>query len=218
MKISNAEIIAGFETTVPEAEKAVVNAARNVAMYSGQTGDLDVLRQYANLQFFVTQVDLDIRVSLRNLLVDTSVRITTEKYLALALIEAERGVGKLLNQLRLAAAKQHGRCAGFIDLLLFEEARRALTARLKPMRDDKAFGTDLTLIRNEVVAHFVSKDSGVENSAKWALSRAALSSDYDAILRSKIVEYAIALSLGLRDLSNGLTRATSVFMSTPHHA
>lgn len=159
-------------------------------------------------------MDLDIRVSLRNLLADTSVRITTEKYLALALIEAERGAGKLLNQLRAAANKQHGRCSGFLDLRLFQDARDSFDRHLKPMREDKAFATDLALIRNEVVAHFVSKDSGVESSAKWALSRAALSTGEDAILRSKIVEHAIALSLGLRELAQGLTLASHTWMAT----
>lgn len=188
-------------------------AAKNVETYSGVSGDLDVLRLYSNLQFFITQVDLDIRVSLRNLLADPSARITTEKYLALALIEAERGLGILLNQLRAAAGKQHGRLATFMDIPKFQAARDAIEARLKPMREDKAFNADLTLIRNEVVAHFVSKESGVESSAKWALSRAALGRDQDAILRSKIVEFAIALSLGLRELSQGMTSSTAVWMA-----
>lgn len=213
---ANAEIVAGFEASIPEAEKAVIMAARNVATYAEQRGDVDVLRIYANLQFFITQVDLDIRVSLRNLLANPSVRITTEKYLALALIEAERGVGILLNQLRAAAGRQHGRLSTFLNLEKFQAARDALETRIKPMREDKSFSSDLTLIRNEVVAHFVSKESGVENSAKWALSRAALRSDEDAILRSKIVEFSIALSIGLRELSQGMTAASAAWMAANH--
>lgn len=73
------------------------------------------------------------------------------------------------------------------------------------MRDDKRFMQDLTLIRNEVVAHFVSKDSGVENSAAWAATRDDLPKGQDAILNSKIVEYAISLSHGLRALNDGVT-------------
>ncbi|MDL5351580.1 hypothetical protein [Microbacterium sp. zg-YB36] len=208
----NSDIVAGFNASIPDAEKAVVMAAKNVATYADVKGDLDVLRLYSNVQFFITQVDLDIRVSLRNLLADPSARITAEKYLALALIEAERGVGILLNQLRAAAGKQHGRLATFVEIDKFQEARDAIEARLKPMREDKRFSADLTLIRNEVVAHFVSKESGVENSAKWALSRDALDKGEDAILRSKIVEFAIALSLGLRELSQGMTKATETWM------
>lgn len=210
---ANSEIVSGFERSIPEAEKAVIMAAKNVEMYADVNGELNILRLYSNLQFFVTQVDLDIRVSLRNLLADPAVRITTEKYLALALIEAERGIGILLNELRAAAGKQHGRLATFIDLPKFQEARKAIEARLKPMREDKAFKSDLTLIRNEVVAHFVSKESGVENSAKWALSRAALSRGEDAVLKSKIVEYSISLSIGLRELSQGMTLACAEWMA-----
>lgn len=213
MPPSNADILAGFEASIPEAEIAVVMAARNVATYSGQTGEIDVLRLYANLQFFITQVDLDIRVSLRNLLAHPSQRITTEKYLALALIEAERGVGILLNQLRAAAGKQHGRLTGFLNLDKFQAARDAIEVRLSPMRADKAFASDLTLIRNEVVAHFVSKESGVESSARWALSRDALQPGEDALLRSKIVEFSIALSIGLRELSHGMTSASSEWIT-----
>jgi hypothetical protein len=213
VSISNADVIAGFEATIPEAERAVVMAARNVATYSGQVGEIAVLRAYANLQFFITQVDLDIRVGLRNLLADPSVRITAEKYLALALIEAERGVTILMNQLRVEAAKQHGRLAAFLDIDKFQAARDALESRLEPMRADKPFGSDLTLIRNEVVAHFVSKKSGVENSASWALSRDAWPKGEHALLNSKIVEYAIALSLGLRELSQGMTAASADWMS-----
>jgi hypothetical protein len=214
MHPSNADILAGFETSIPDAEKAVVMAARNVATYSGQSGEIDVLRLYANLQFFITQVDLDIRVSLRNLLAYPSSRITTEKYLALALIEADRGVRILLNQLRAAAGKQHGRLADFLDMDEFQAARDAIELRLAPMRDDKPFASDLKLIRNEVVAHFVSKESGVENSAKWALSRHAMQQGENSILQSKIVEFSIALSIGLRELSHGMTRASSVWMAT----
>lgn len=54
---ANAEIVAGFEASIPEAEKAVIMAARNVATYAEQRGDVDVLRIYANLQFFITQVE-----------------------------------------------------------------------------------------------------------------------------------------------------------------
>lgn len=210
---TNAEIIAGFEATIPEAAAAVVMAARNVETFSGEKGDVNVLRLYSNLQFFIAQVDLDIRVSLRNLLADPSARITAEKYLALALIEAERGVGILLNQVRAAAQKQHGRFSSFLDVDKFQAARDAIEAHLKPMRDDKPFNADLTLIRNEVVAHFVSKESGVENSAKWALSRDALPAGEDAILTSKIVEYAMALSRGMRELSRGMTEASADWMS-----
>lgn len=211
---SNAEVIAGFEVTISDTEKAVVMAARNVRMYFGQKGDVAVLRVYANLQFFIAQVNLAIRVSLRSLMVDPFTRITAEKYLALALIEAERGVGILLNQLQTEANKQHGRLEGFLELKTFQAARDAIEARLKPMRGDKAFNTDLTLIRNEVVAHFVSKESGVENSAQWPLSRDALPKGESAVLNSKIIEYAIALSLGLRELSQGMTEACAEWMKT----
>lgn len=143
-------------------------------------------------------------------------RITTERYLALALIEAERGVDILLNQLRAAAGRQYGRLSTFLEIEKFQAARDALEARIKPMREDKSFSSDLTLTRNEVFAHFVSKESGVENSAKWALSRAALRSDEDAILRSKIVEFSIALSIGLRELSQGMTAASAAWMVANH--
>lgn len=127
MPPSNADILAGFEASIPEAEIAVVMAVRNVATYSGQTGEIEV--------------------------------------------------------------------------------------RLSPMRADRAFASDLTLIRNEVVAHFVSKESGVENSARWALSRDALQPGEDALLRSKIVEFSIALSIGQRELSHGMTSASSEWIT-----
>lgn len=210
---SNLDIAQGFDASIPEAEKMVVAAARNVQTLAGEVGDAAVIKAYANLQFFVTQVDLDLRVNLRNLLSDRSSRITSEKYLALALIEADKGIGILLNKLRVEGAKQRGRLEGFLDLQLFQSARDAVEARMKPMREDTGFSTELRLIRNEVVAHFVSKDSGVENSAMWALSRAALPEDQDVVANSKIVEYAVAFAVGLRELSQGLTAATRVWMT-----
>src|SRR5690606_6995640 len=84
---SNDEFIANLDATIPDAAKAVVMAAENVERFSGETGDTAVLRAFANLQFFITQVDLDIRMNLRLLLADDAARITAEKYLALALIE-----------------------------------------------------------------------------------------------------------------------------------
>lgn len=202
---TNAIIIENMNRTIPEAAQMVALAARQVERYSGIAEEYAPLAAYTNVLFFIAQVDLDTRVMLRNLISDPSARITSEKYLALALIEAGRGAGILLNKLRVAANKQHGKLEGFINIPALQAAKEAFDAELLPMRQDTGFGQDLTLIRNEVVAHFVSKDSGVENSAAWAVTRDNLPKDEDAILNSKIVEYSIALSHGLRALSGGVT-------------
>lgn len=209
---ANDEFIANLDVTIPDASKEVVMAAENVARFSRETGDTAVLRAYANLQFFITQVDLDIRMNLRLLLADESSRITAEKYLALALIEAEKGIGIMLRELAVEAGKQHGRLAGFLDLKQWGEAQAAMTSRLKAMRTDKPFYKDLTQIRNEVVAHFVSKSSGVETSAQWALSRSAVQKSGSSILNSLIVSYSVDLATGLAELSHAMTAASAEWM------
>ncbi|KQY75851.1 hypothetical protein ASD13_06320 [Microbacterium sp. Root1433D1] len=209
---SNDEFIANLDVTIPDAARTVVMAAKNVATFSAETGDTAVLRAYANLQFFITQVDLDIRMNLRLLLADESSRITAEKYLALALIEAEKGVGIMMRELAVEAGKQHGRLAGFLDPAKWGEAMSAMTSKLKEMRTDKPFYGELILIRNEVVAHFVSKSSGVENSAKWALSRSAAQKTGGSILNSLIVSYSVDLATGLAALSRGMTAASADWM------
>lgn len=202
---TNAVIVENMNRTIPEAATMVALAGRQVARYASVAEEFAPLAAYTNMLFFVAQVDLDTRVLLRNLVADPNARITSEKYLALALIEAERGAGTLFNRLRGAANMQHGKLAGFIDIPSLQVAKDAFDSKLLPMREDKGFNQELTLIRNEVVAHFVSKESGVENSAAWAVTRDSLPKGEDAILNSKIVEYSIALSHGLRALSEGIT-------------
>jgi len=201
----NAIILENMNRTITEAAQMAAMAGRQVARYLNVSAELAPLAAYTNMIFFITQVDLDTRVLLRNLIADPGARITSEKYLALALIEAERGSGILFNKLRVAAMKQHGKLADFVDVPTLQAAKDAFDLELRPMREDKGFMQDLNLIRNEVVAHFVSKDSGVANSAAWAVTRDNLPKDQDAVMNSKIVEYAIALSRGLRALSEGTT-------------
>lgn len=210
---SNDEFIANLDATIPDAAKAVVMAAENVERFSGDTGDTAVLRAFANLQFFITQVDLDIRMNLSLLVADEAARITAEKYLALALIEAEKGIGIMMRELSVEAGKQHGRLAGFLDLTQWSEAMTAMTSKLKAMRTDKPFYKDLIQIRNEVVAHFVSKSSGVETSAQWALSRSAAQNSGSAILNSLIVSYSVDLATGLARLSAAMTAASAEWMT-----
>lgn len=97
---TNAIIVENMNRTIGEASNMVALAGRQIEWFANGAEEFAPLATYTNTLFFIAQVDLDTRVLLRNLVSDPSARITSEKYLAFALIEAERGSGIIFNKLR----------------------------------------------------------------------------------------------------------------------
>lgn len=198
-----ADIVAGFDAILPEQERVLEQAARNVKL--GLERDSEIYRGFTQLQFFILTVDFDIRVMLRALLADPQNRLTAEKFLALTLEEAEESAGRMVNAVAKAMRTlPNDTGAHLFDVGKFDEAVHGFRQAMSEMRDDKEFKKTLRLIRNTVSGHIVGDEVGVQNSAIWVLTRQGIARDIDGVLRSQIVYYAIASLKALSDFAGGL--------------
>lgn len=199
------DIIAGFDTTLPQQERVLEQAAQNVKL--GLERDSEIYGGFTQLQFFILTVDFDMRVMLRALLADPQNRLTAEKFLALTLEEAEESAGRMINAVSKAMRTlPNDTGAHLFDITKFDEAVSAFKQAMSEMREDKEFNKTLRLIRNTVSGHIVGDDVGVQNSAIWVLTRHGVPRDIDGVLRSQIVYYAIATLKALSEFAHGLQR------------
>lgn len=200
------DIIAAFDAKLPEQERDLEQAAENVKL--GLESDSEVYRGFTQLQFFLLTVDFDMRVMLRALLVDPQNRLTAEKFLALTLEEADKSAGRMVNAISKAMRTlPNDTGIHLLDITKFDEAVRAFKQAMSELRGDKEFKKYLRLIRNTISGHIVGDEVGVNNSAIWVLTRKGIPRDIDGVLRSKIVQYAIATLVALTEFAQGLQRA-----------
>lgn len=204
---TNAQSVAGFDRTIPLAVEALEARARDVESVAGTGDETAVIRAYAAARFFIAQVDVDMRVLLRAMASSPAARVTTEKLLALVLREAIDGVYKVLNELQRTARGQSGRFAEFVEIEVIIDAQRSYKAAVQPIKDEGAFMTTLTQIRNEVAAHMFSDDSGIESAAAWVVSRSVLPKTDDAMFGSLIFSHSIEVLRSLHGLDLALANA-----------
>jgi hypothetical protein len=201
----DAQFIANLDALLPEQERALEEAARNVKL--GLERDSVIYRGFTQLQFFILTVDFDMRVMLRALLVSPQNRLTAEKFLALTLEESDESMGKMVQGLLRpmhSLPKDSG--AHLFDRDKVIKAYESYKTATAPMRADKDFAATLRLIRNTVSGHIVGDKVGVQNGAIWVLTRAGISRDADGVLKSQIVAYAVATLLALLRFSKNYRR------------
>lgn len=201
-------IIAGFDRVLPEQERVLEQAARNVKLALER--DSAIYIAFTELQFFVLSVDFDMRVMLRALLSDPQNRLTNEKFLALTLEEADESVGRVIKKLNSAMRTlPNDSGAHLFDLASVEAAAKKFKLAMQPMRDDKSFNDTLRLIRNTVAGHFVGDEVGVQNSVIWVLTREKVARDIDGVLKSQIVGYSISTLAALNELVGDLQKSVA---------
>jgi hypothetical protein len=200
-------IIAGLDAILPEQERALQLAARNVKL--GLERDSTIYRAFTQLQFFVLTVDFDMRVMLRALLVDPQNRLTAEKFLALTLQEADDTVGKVTNTLKAEMRKSDRATvpdsgAQFFDEAKLDVAVAEFKTAMAGFRDDVDFQRTLRMIRNTVSGHIVGDEVGVQNSAIWVLTREGVPRNTEGVMMSQIVSYAVSTGLALLNFARAL--------------
>ncbi len=181
------QITDGFDAVLPEQERALEAAARNVKL--GLERDSAIYRAFTQLQFFVLTVDFDMRVMLRALLLDPQNRLTAEKFLALTLQEADDSVGKVTNAVKAEMRKSvratpSDSGAHLIDETMFDAAVDEFKEQMAELRGDGTFQETLRLIRNTVSGHIVGDNVGVQNSAIWVLTREGVPRTAEGVMRS----------------------------------
>lgn len=202
------DIIAGFDKLLPEQERVLEQAARNVKL--ALENDSAIYIAFTELQFFVLSVDFDMRVMLRALLSDPQNRLTNEKFLALTLEEADESVGRVIKKLNTAMRTlPNDSGAPFFELAAVEAAAKKFKIATQAMRDDKPFNESLRLIRNTVAGHFVGDEVGVQNSVIWVLTRAGVTRDAEGVMKSQIVGYAISTLVALNALASDLQKSVA---------
>lgn len=164
-----------------------------------------VVQAWAAARFFITQVDVDMRVLLRAMAADPHARVTTEKLLALVLRESIDGVHKVLGNLQRTGRMQTGRFANFIDIEALTRAQTAYKTRVREITDDRPFQETLVMIRNEVAAHMFSNEVGIERAAAWVVNLAASPKTPDAMYQSLIFSRSIDVLRSLHALDEDLT-------------
>ncbi|RKE59961.1 hypothetical protein DEU36_2391 [Microbacterium sp. AG238] len=201
------EIVANLDRVLPEQERVLAQAARNAEI--GIKGNSAVYRAFTDLDFFALTVDFDLRVLLRNLLAHPQSRLTAEKFLVLALEEADESVDNMINRL-LGAIRRAGSDDPAHDAFDFEIVRVAKVEfddAMAPMRADTDFTQTLRLIRNTVSAHVVGDDVGIQNGVIWVLTRENVPRNAEGVMRSQVVYYATSTLSALNGLSRALRRA-----------
>ncbi|TFD61189.1 hypothetical protein E3T43_00925 [Cryobacterium sp. Hh7] len=196
-------LIERFNATLPEQERTLEQAARNVKL--GLERDSEIYKAFTQLHFFTLTVDFDMRVMLRALLVDPQNRLTAEKFLALTLEEAEGAVGRMIGTLiKNMRTLPDDSGAGLFDHDKINDAVREFKANMAEMRDSVEFNKTLRLIRNTVSGHIVGDDTGVQNSVIWVLTREGVARTTEGVLKSQIVYFAVSVLTALDTLSRGL--------------
>jgi hypothetical protein len=146
-------IVANLDRLLPEQERMLAQAARNAEL--GLKGNSAVYRAFTDLDFFALTVDYDLRVLLRSLLAHPQSRLTAEKFLVLALEEADESVDKMINRL-MGAIRRAGADDPAHDAFDFEvigAAKVEFGNAMASMRADTAFTQTLRLIRNRRCPH-----------------------------------------------------------------
>lgn len=207
---SNADIVAGFDHTIPLAVEALEHRARDVESVAGAGDEAAVVKAYAAARFFIVQIDVDMRVLLRAMAADPAARVTTEKLLALVLRESIEGVYRVLGDLQRTARTQAGRFANFIDIDGLTTAQNDYKTSVREIADDRPFKETLVKIRNEVAAHMFSNDVGIESAAAWAVSRSVMPKTDDAMFSSLIFSRSIQVLRALHALDEALATIRQV--------
>lgn len=203
---TNADSVAGFDSTIPLAVEALEHRARDVESVAGADDEAAIVKAYAAARFFIVQIDVDMRVLLRTMASDPAARVTTEKLLALVLRESIEGVYRILADLQRTARTQNGRFAEFIDIVGLTAAQSAYKESVRDIADDRPFKETLVKIRNEVAAHMFSDDVGIESAAAWVVSRSVMPKTGDAMFDSLIFTRSIQVLRALHALDEELGR------------
>ncbi|WP_447949187.1 hypothetical protein [Microbacterium aurum] len=201
------EIVANLDRLLPEQERVLAQAARNAEM--GLKGNSAVYRAFTDLDFFALTVDYDIRVLLRSLLAHPQSRLTAEKFLVLALEEADESVDKMINRLigAIRRAEPDDPAHDAFDFEVVRAAKVEFDNAMASMRADTDFTQTLRLIRNTVSAHIVGDEVGIQNGVIWVLTRENVARNAEGVMRSQVVFYATGALSALNGLSRALRSA-----------
>lgn len=202
---SNADSVAGFDSTIPLAVEALEYWARDVESVAGAGDEAAVVKAYAAARFFIVQIDVDMRVLLRAMAADSAARVTTEKLLALVLRESVEGVYRVLGDLQRTARTQAGRFDDFIDIEGLTAAQNAYKASVRDIAEDRSFTETLVKIRNEVAAHMFSDEVGIESAAAWVVSRSVIPKSDDAMFNSLIFSRSLQVLRAVHTLDAALS-------------
>lgn len=202
---SNADSVAGFDSTIPLAVEALEHRARDVESVAGAGDEAAIVKAYAAARFFIVQIDVDMRVLLRAMAADSAARVTTEKLLALVLRESVEGVYRVLGDLQRTARTQTGRFDDFIDIEGLTAAQNAYKASVRDIAEDRPFTETLVKIRNEVAAHMFSDEVGIESAAAWVVSRSVIPKTDDAMFNSLIFSRSLQVLRALHTLDGALS-------------
>lgn len=201
---SNADIVSGFDHSIPLAVEALEHRARDVESVAGTGNEVAVVKAYAAARFFIVQTDVDMRVLLRAMAAGPAARVTTEKLLALVLRESVEGVYRILGDLQRTARSQTGRFADFIDVDQLTAAQNAYKDSVRDIAEDHSFKETLVKIRNEVAAHMFSNEVGIESAAAWVVSRSVIPKTDDAMFESLIFSRSMQVLRALHILDEEL--------------
>ncbi|MCR6711940.1 MAG: hypothetical protein NVV57_04240 [Demequina sp.] len=186
-------------------------AANNIKRLQGHEDE--PLRWFADLKFFILQVDFDITTLIAALLRHPNSRLTMEKFVALLVFETESDVGKIANGLQRSLRNPDAVTAKNFDGAKVTAALDDFKVALRPLRDDTGLRERLGIVRNTMAGHvWDGKGTRVNGSALWALSRPANGETPDAVLRDEFVKAALTLTRALgalaADLEDGFSVAT----------
>ena len=192
-----AQLIASLNTKIAQEKPLQEGFAEQVRTLQGH--EHEPLRWYTDARFLILQVDFDMMVTLRAMLVDPSSRLTMEKYLALQVAESLAAVAPTVNGLIQAVRRGSDSTAGRFDLEVLMAAKSRSDFSIAPFRGDAEFMTTLTGVRNTAAAHLWGKKGArLNGSAQWVLSRMKRPITVEDVFHSKFVSVAIeTLSLDL---------------------
>jgi len=196
-------LLADFDAKLVRERELLEASARNIQILQGHEDE--PLRWYADLKFFILQIDLDITTLVAALLRHPNSRLTMEKYLALVIFETESDIGKIANGFQKSLRNPEVVTATSFDGDIVTAALEKFKDALKPMRDDSAFMARLGLVRNTMAGHvWDGRGTRVNSSAMWALSRPAHDASPEAVLLDEFVQHAITVRSALGRLSADL--------------
>lgn len=197
------QLVSNLNAKIADEKPLLEGFAEQVKTLQGH--EAEPLRWYTDARFLILQVDFDMMVILRSMLVDPSNRLTMEKYLALQVAESLAAVAPTVNGLIQAVRDGSGSTAGRFDLEVLKTAKSRFDSAIAPYRGDAVFMTTLTGVRNTTAAHLWGKKGArLNGSAQWVLSRAERPITVEEVFHSKFVSVAIGTLAALHKLADDL--------------